>query len=176
MLALLIPVGLVVLLTRWPIGQRKASPVTEIFAGHEEIFLRAMQSRAPTAILAVAKAFDAQGCDPSYSERLRQRARLPGRSIAWHRQVESIFRKALASDNPEAVKAVAIAFASQGLTHSSRMLFELSRALEMSQELAEVEMKLEEEEQPSTEEAQATEPEPEPEPETKTRIADEGTS
>lgn len=82
-------------------------------------------------------------------------------------QLEAIFRKALTSQNSEAVRKVATAFAHHGLTHGSKMLFDVARGLDLAAELQDVEMILEEEQ-----EEQETFP-AEPEPEVKTRIADE---
>lgn len=178
MLAVLIPVGIVVIIARWSNGTTSRTVAREVTPDHRDVFLRAMHSRSPTAILTVARAFDAQAYDASYSQRLQARARLPARSSAWRLQAEAVFRKALLSDNPEAVQAVATAFASQGLTNASRMLFELARGLELSQELSEVEMQLEEPEEGTSElpQSEAIAVEPEPEPEVKTRIADEGST
>jgi hypothetical protein len=146
MLALLIPVGIGCVLYLTRTGRKVASPLPrECSPAHEEVFVRAMHSSRPKAILCVAQAFDAEGFDPSYGVRLRARASLPSRSLQWKAAVESVFRKALASGNPEAVQAVAEAFAAQGLMCSARILFELAESLERVREIEEVEMVLEEE-------------------------------
>lgn len=174
MWALLIPLGVGWLIC-YPMTRTQARSGSTVARQctpfHEEVFLRAMQSHRPSAILRVAQCFEDQGFDPSYARRLRLRASLPSRSLAWRMAAERVFRKALASDNAEAVKAVAEAFAGHGLTNAAKMLFELSRGLEMASELESVEMQLEESEEETEEETEL-----EPEPEVKTRIAEEGSA
>ena len=161
---LAIPIGLGFLLWGRKPSFRRVRTCTPAY---EDIFVRAMHSRRPSIILQVAEQFDAQGFDPSYGERLRRRARLPALSPGARMQLEAIFRKALTSQNSEAVRKVATAFAHHGLTHGSKMLFDVARGLDLAAELQDVEMILEEEQ-----EEQETFP-AEPEPEVKTRIADE---
>lgn len=168
MFALLIPVGVYGLVRVLLSGRTEKRVATrrECSSAHEEVFLRAMHSCQPSAILQVAQAFDISGYSPTYSQKLRARAALATRSDAWKRAVEDIFRKALASDNPEVVQIVAEAFAAQGLMHCARILYELSESLSKAQGLEEVEMVLEEE-------APQEQSLPEPEPAQRVRVADE---
>ena len=106
-------------------GKTKESKQGQMTAERTELFQSALNSAVlqPPHLEKLADAFQQQGL-PAEAMLLRKRARLRGMSPQEKEQRKAIFRKALASNNPDAIEQVAAVYEGQGATGSAKRLRE----------------------------------------------------
>jgi hypothetical protein len=117
-------------------GKNKADRTGQMTPERTHLFQSALNSSvlAPKQLETLADAFHAQGL-PAEAILLRKRAKLRGMSPEEKRIRADIFRKALASKDPDAVERVAAVYESQGATGSAKRLRMLAISLRTVKEV-----------------------------------------
>jgi hypothetical protein len=106
-------------------GQKPSRGLT---AEREDIYNSLMAKGSPTELLAMAKAFEDEGLSVQAGS-LRQRAKLRSLPPEIIQQRRAIIRKALSSNNADAVVSVASAFRAEGATGAAQKLLDHAAAL-----------------------------------------------